>query len=116
MPWIILIGSGMLEAVWATALGLSNGFAEPVATIVFVVALVVSMAGLSWAVKYVPIGTSYAVWVGIGAALTVSYAMATGAETISVGKIIFISGIIAAVIGLKLVPQAPRTSTGPDTR
>lgn len=116
MPWIILIGSGMLEAVWATALGLSNGFAEPVATIVFVVALVVSMAGLSWAVKYVPIGTSYAVWVGIGAALTVSYAMATGAETISVGKIIFISGIIAAVIGLKLVPRAPRTSTVPDTR
>lgn len=73
-------------------------------------------AGLGWAAKHIPIGTSYAVWVGIGAALTVAYAMATGAESISVGMIIFISGIIAAVIGLKLVPHAPRTDTGPNTK
>lgn len=116
MPWTVLLISAVFEAVWATALGLSNGFTEPIATVVFLVALAVSMAGLSWAVKYIPIGTSYAVWVGIGAALTVSYAMTTGTESISVGKIIFISGIIAAVIGLKLVPHAPRTGGGQDTR
>lgn len=115
MPWTVLLISAVFEAVWATALGLSNGFTEPAHTIVFFIALAISMTGLSWAVKYIPIGTAYAVWVGIGAALTVSYAMATGAESISVGKIIFISGIIAAVIGLKLVPHATRPEPGSNT-
>ena len=109
MPWIILLISAVFEAIWATALGMSNGLTDPAPTIVFFTGLAISMAGLGWAVKHIPIGTSYAVWVGIGAALTVTYAIATGAESISVGKIVFISGIIAAVIGLKLVPHAPRT-------
>ena len=115
MPWTVLLISAAFEAVWATALGLSNGFTEPAHTIVFFIALAISMTGLSWAVKYIPIGTSYAVWVGIGAALTVTYAMATGTESISVGKIIFISGIIAAVIGRKLGPQEPRSEILPKT-
>jgi Membrane transporters of cations and cationic drugs len=108
MPWIILLISAVFEAVWATALGMSNGLTEPAPTIVFFIGLAISMAGLGWAVRHLPIGTSYAVWVGIGAALTVAYAMATGAESVSVGKIAFVSGIIAAVIGLKLVPHTPR--------
>lgn len=106
MPWLILVLSAIFEAVWATALGMSDGFRETGPTIVFFVACVISMAGLGYAVKTIPIGTGYAVWTGIGAALTVVYAMATGAETISVGKVIFISGIILAVVGLKLVPHA----------
>lgn len=108
MPWIILLISAVFEAVWATALGMSNGLTEPKPTLVFFIALLLSMGGLGWAVKYIPIGTAYAVWVGIGAALTVTYAMATGTESISVGKVIFITGIIAAVIGLKLVPHKPQ--------
>ncbi len=115
MTWIILLISAVFEAVWATALGMSNGFTEPAPTIVFFIALAISMAGLGWAVRHIPIGTSYAVWVGIGAALTVTYAMATGTESISIAKIIFISGIIAAVTGLKLVPHRPRTDTEPNT-
>lgn len=63
------------------------------------------MSGLGWAMKSIPLGTAYAVWVGVGAALTVIYAMATGAESITLGKVIFITGIIAAVVGLKLVPH-----------
>ena len=105
MPWIVLLISAVFEAVWATALGMSDGFREPVPTVVFLVALAISMVGLGWAVRSVPIGTAYAVWVGVGAALTVAYAMATGEETVSLGKVVFISGIIAAVIGLKLVPH-----------
>jgi quaternary ammonium compound-resistance protein SugE len=111
MPWIVLIISAVFEAVWATALGLSNGFSELVPSIVFFVALAISMGGLGWAAKHIPIGTAYAVWVGIGAALTVSYAIATGAETASVGKVIFIGGIIAAVVGLKLAPHGPSKKT-----
>nr|WP_272905552.1 multidrug efflux SMR transporter [Sediminivirga luteola] len=120
VAWIVLLLSAVFEAVWATALGLSDGLTRPGPTVVFVVALAISMTGLGWAAKHIPIGTAYAVWVGVGAALTVAYAMATGAESISAGKLIFLGGIIAAVIGLKLVPDAPggrgKRSGGPRER
>lgn len=106
MSWIVLIVSGMLEAVWATALGKSEGFSKPVPSIVFVVGLVLSMAGLAWALRELPVGTAYAVWVGIGAALTVTYAMVTGDEPASLIKIVLILGIVACVVGLKLVSDA----------
>lgn len=105
MPWAILLISAVFEAVWASALGASDGFTKPVASALFFVALTVSMLGLGWSLKAIPLGTAYAVWVGLGAALTVGYAMFTGAETASPLKIVFIGGIVAAVIGLKLVPQ-----------
>ncbi|GLU50302.1 DMT family transporter [Nocardiopsis ansamitocini] len=114
MPWIVLLVSAVFEAVWATALGMSNGFTETGPTLVFLGALAVSMLGLGWAVKHIPIGTAYAVWVGIGAALTVTYAMATGTESVSVGKVVFIAGIIASVIGLKLIPGRSRTEPQED--
>lgn len=103
MPWVILLASAVFEAVWATALGLSDGLSVLVPSVVFFVAVVISMLGLGWAAKHIPIGTAYAVWTGVGAALTVSWAMATGAESISFGKVVFITGIIAAVVGLKFV-------------
>ena len=80
MAWSILVLSGVLEAVWATALGRSEGFSKLGPTLVFLGALVASMAGLAYAMRELPIGTSYAVWVGIGATLTVVYAMTTGDE------------------------------------
>ncbi|WP_392508185.1 DMT family transporter [Naumannella halotolerans] len=103
MPWLILLVSAVLEAVWATALGMSGGFTRPLPTAVFAVAVVASMIGLGQAVRTIPIGTGYAVWVGVGAALTVTWAMLTGAEAVSAPKIIFLLGIVGAVIGLKLV-------------
>ncbi|WP_017537659.1 DMT family transporter [Nocardiopsis halophila] len=112
MPWIILLISAVFEAVWATAMGMSEGFTEPGPTAVFAVALLASMVGLGRAVKHIPIGTGYAVWVGVGAALTVAYAMATGAEPVSAAKIVFIGGIILAVAGLKLVPGGPEPLPG----
>ncbi len=68
MAWIVLVLSGVLEAVWATALGRSDGFSKLGPSVVFGVALILSMAGLAFAMRSLPIGTSYAVWVGIGAA------------------------------------------------
>lgn len=106
MAWAVLLISAVFEAIWATALGLSEGLSEPAPTAVFAAALIISMLGLGWAIRHIPLGTAYAVWTGIGAALTVTYAMLTGAESVSVAKIVFISGIIAAVVGLKLVPQS----------
>ena len=105
MPWIVLLVSAVLEAVWATALGQSEGFSNLVASVVFAVALLASLAGLGWAVRSIAIGTAYAVWTGLGAALTVGYAVLTGAESASVWKLVFISGIVASVAGLKMLPH-----------
>ncbi|MDQ0095147.1 DMT family transporter [Paeniglutamicibacter psychrophenolicus] len=101
MSWLILVVSGVLEAVWATALGKSEGFTKMAPSVVFVAGLALSMAGLAYAMKELPLGTAYAVWVGIGATLTVVYAMITGAETVSVLKVLFLLMIICGVVGIK---------------
>ena len=103
MSWVILIISGVLEAVWATALGKSEGFTKLWPSVVFGVALVASMGGLAWAMRDISTGTAYAVWVGIGAALTVAYAMITGAEAFSTVKLLLLLGLVGCVVGLKLV-------------
>jgi quaternary ammonium compound-resistance protein SugE len=103
MAWGVLLISGVLEAVWASALGRSEGFTRLVPTIVFGIALVLSMGGLAYAMRELPPGTSYAVWVGIGAVLTVGYAMLTGAESVSLIKTALIVGLIGCILGLKLV-------------
>ena len=103
MSWLVLVLSGVLEAVWATALGRSEGFTRPVPSIVFVVSLVLSMAGLAYAMRELPVGTSYAVWVGIGATLTVAFGMLTGAESVSVLKVLLLIGLVGCVAGLKVL-------------
>ncbi|MCT1639450.1 SMR family transporter [Dietzia cinnamea] len=84
-------------------MGRSEGFTRLWPTVVFGLALVVSMAGLAYAMRELPVGTAYAVWVGIGASLTVVYAMATGAEPASAMKVLFLAMIIGGVVGLKAV-------------
>ena len=103
MAWLVLVLSGVLEAVWAVALGRSEGFTRIVPSLTFAGALVLSMAGLAWAMRTLPTGTSYAVWVGIGAALTVAFGMVTGAETVSLVKVLLLAAIVGCVVGLKLV-------------
>ncbi|WP_402465356.1 DMT family transporter [Isoptericola aurantiacus] len=102
MSWLILVASGVLEAVWATALGRSEGFSRLGPSIVFGVALAASMVGLAYALRELPVGTAYAVWVGIGATLTAGYAMLTGAEPVTVVRILLILGIVGCVAGLKV--------------
>lgn len=101
MSWLVLVLSGVMEAVWASALGRSEGLTRLGPSLTFAVSLVLSMAGLAYAMRELPVGTSYAVWVGIGASLTVAYAMATGAESASVVKVLLVAGIIVCVAGLK---------------
>ena len=103
MSWVILVLSGVLECVWATALGRSDGLSRIVPAIIFVGALTASMAGLAYAMREIPVGTAYAVWVGIGAALTVAYAMFTGEEPFSILRVVFLACIVGGVVGLKLV-------------
>ncbi|UXM91155.1 DMT family transporter [Paenarthrobacter sp. JL.01a] len=109
--WVILLASALLEAVWATALGLSNGFTQLLPTVVFAVTAVLSMLGLGVAVKRIPLGTAYAVWVGIGAALTVGWAMITVVEAASPLKLLFIAGIVGCAAGLKALPSGTSGKT-----
>jgi len=104
LPWLVLLASAVLEAVWATALGLSDGFSKPLPTAIFAVTATLSMLGLGMAIRSIPLGTAYAIWVGIGAALTVGWAMATGVEPFSVVKLLFIAGIVGCAAGLKALP------------
>lgn len=103
MAWLILMASGVMEAVWASALSRSDGLSRLGPTLVFLGALAVSMVGLAFAMKTLPPGTSYAVWVGIGATLTVIWAIATGAESASTVKVLLLLGLIGCIAGLKLV-------------
>ncbi|WP_040283795.1 DMT family transporter [Tessaracoccus massiliensis] len=103
MDWVILLASGVLEAVWATALGRSNGLRRPFPTTVFVVASILSLGGLGIALNTLPTGTAYAVWTATGASLTVLWAMLTRTEPASVKKVLLLVGIVTCVVGLKVV-------------
>ena len=103
MAWLVLLVSGVLEAVWATAMDRSDGFSRLLPSLIFAVSLLFSMAGLAFAMRSLPTGTSYAVWVGIGAVLTVGYAMMTGDETASPVKVLLIAGVVGCIAGLKVV-------------
>jgi quaternary ammonium compound-resistance protein SugE len=100
--WLVLVLSGVLESVWATALGRTEGFTRLTPTVVFAAALAASMAGLAFAMRGLPVGTAYAVWVGIGAALTAGFAMWSGQEPVSGLRVFLLLGIVGCVIGLKL--------------
>ena len=102
MAWLVLVVSGVLEAVWAVALGKSEGFSRLVPTLVFGLGIVLSMGGLAYAMRTLPVGTAYAVWVGIGATLTVAFGMATGEESVTAVKVLLMVGLVGCVVGLKL--------------
>ncbi len=110
--WAVLLVSAVLEAVWATALGSGLGVHRSAATVTFLVALTASMLGLGQATRTIPIGTAYAVWTGIGAALTVLWAMATGAQAVHWGQLALIAGLVGCTFGLKLVDGKGTVAAG----
>lgn len=102
MAWVVLVISGVFEAGWALALKMSEGFSRLVPTVVFGVLAAVSFAGLAWSMKQLPVGTAYAVWTGIGAALTAVIGMIWLNDGVSTAKIVSIVLIVSGVIGLNL--------------
>lgn len=103
MDWAVLVLSGVMEAVWATALDRSDGFSNAIPTIVFLVGMLLSMLGLGYAVRTLPIGVAYAVWTGIGVIATAGFSMATGAEPASLVKVLLLVGLVACIAGLRIV-------------
>ena len=102
MSWVVLLVSGVLEAVWATALGRSDGLTRLTPSVVFAVALVASMAGLAYALRELPTGTAYAVWVGVGASLTVAVGMLTGGEPVDAVRLLLLAGLVGCIVGLRV--------------
>ena len=102
MAWLILVVSGVLESVWAIALGRSQGFTRLSPSIIFAVALVLSMAGLGYGLRSIPIGTGYAVWVGVGAVGTAVAGMVFLGEASNVWRLLSLLLVVAGVIGLKV--------------
>lgn len=103
MAWLVLIASGMLEAVWATALGASKGFKRLWPSVLFFVSMTASMVGLAYAMRTLPTGTAYAVWVGIGAVLTVVLAIVRKEERLTLARAALLALLVGSVIGLKAV-------------
>lgn len=97
----------VLEAVWATVLGKSEGFSKLSPAVVFAFAFVASMAELAYAMRDLPVGTAYAMWVGIGAVLT-SPVVAHGVARQRTGGMLSAAGL--SVITM-LIPQSPATGT-----
>ena len=103
MAWLILVLAGFFESVWAIALGESHGFRHCIPTLIFALALPVSMVGLAVAMTSLPTGTAYAVWVGIGASLTVLWGIVTGDEAASPVRVLLLALLVGSVAGLKVV-------------
>ncbi|MFI1991959.1 DMT family transporter [Actinoplanes sp. NPDC020271] len=101
MAWLVLVISGLLETVWAIALDRSAGFSKPVPTGIFGVAIVLSMLGLGYALRTIPVGTGYAVWVGIGAVGTAIIGMVALGENASLARILCLLLVVGGVVGLK---------------
>lgn len=102
MSWFILVIAGLFEVAWATLLGETKGFTRPVPTIGFLVALAISMWLLHVATRTIPIGTGYAVWVGIGAVGAFLVAVLFRGQTTSAGQVLAIAALVASIVAVKL--------------
>jgi quaternary ammonium compound-resistance protein SugE len=102
MTWVILVIAGLFEVVWAIGLKYTEGFTRLWPTVGTVVAMVLSVWLLGVAMKSLPVGTAYAVWVGVGAVGTVILGIALFGEPANTARIISVSLIIAGIVGLKL--------------
>ncbi len=102
MNWFILIIAGLFEMAWAIGLKYSEGFTKLWPSLFTSAAMIVSVVLLGYAMKSLPVGTAYAVWVGVGAVGTVILGIALMDDPVSAGRLLSISLIIAGIIGLKL--------------
>lgn len=106
MAWTLLIAAGILEIGWAVGLKYTEGFTRLWPSVWTIAAMIVSIYMLSLAARTLPIGTAYAVWVGIGAAGAVVLGIVLLGEPRTVARIACVGLIVAGVIGLKLVDPA----------
>lgn len=103
MAWAVLVIAGLFETAWAIGLKYSAGFSRPIATVLTVIAIVISMGLLGWAARSLPIGTAYAVWTGIGAVGAVLLGILLFGESAQPLRLACIGLIVIGILGLKFV-------------
>ena len=106
MAWAILVVAGLFEVGWAIGLKYTDGFTRPWPTTWTVLAMVISLWLLGIAMKSLPVGTAYAVWVGVGAVGTVILGIVLFDEPANAARVISVALIIAGIVGLKLSTPA----------
>lgn len=102
MTWVILILAGLLEVGWAIGLKYTEGFTRLWPSLGTIAAMIVSLGLLGLALKTLPVGTAYAVWVGVGAVGTVIFGIVLFDEPASAVRLISVAFIIVGIVGLKL--------------
>ncbi len=102
MAWLLVLISGLLEVGWAIGLKASHGFTRPLPSLLTIAGMLASFALLSVAVRTLPIGTAYAVWVGIGAVGTAILGIVMFHESLSVPRVLCLVLVVAGIVGLKL--------------
>ncbi|MDO9111547.1 MAG: quaternary ammonium compound efflux SMR transporter SugE [Desulfatirhabdiaceae bacterium] len=102
MAWVILVIAGLFETGWAIGLKYREGFTRLWPTIWTILAMIISLWLLGIAMKSLPVGTAYSIWVGVGAVGTVVLGIVLLGEPVNAGRLISITFIIAGIIGLKL--------------
>ena len=106
MAWLLLVLAGLLETAWAIGLKYSEGFSKPLPSVLTSVTLIASMVLLGIAVRTLPIGTAYAVWVGIGAFGAAVLGIVLFGEGASPARLFFLGLLIVAIIGLKMTSSS----------
>jgi quaternary ammonium compound-resistance protein SugE len=106
MAWLMLVVAGLLEVCWAIGLRYTEGFARPLPSILTLAAIVASMWLLGAATRTLPIGTAYAVWVGIGAVGAAILGVILFREPMSLARGAFILMLVFSIVGLKLTAPA----------
>ena len=106
MDWIILVIAGLFEVGWAIGLKYTEGFTRLFPTAATIVSMLISVWLLAISVKSLPVGTAYAVWVGVGAVGTAVLGILLFGEPANTGRLISIALIIAGIVGLKLAAPA----------
>lgn len=102
MYWIILIIAGLFEVAWAIGLKYTDGFTKLFPSIFTIISMIISMGLLAYAVKYIPVGTAYAVWTGIGAVGTAILGIILFNESKEIVRIFFIFLVVIGIVGLKI--------------
>jgi quaternary ammonium compound-resistance protein SugE len=106
MAWVILVLAGLFEVGWAVGLKYTEGFTRLWPTMWTILAMIISLWLLGIAMKSLPLGTAYSIWVGVGAVGTVILGIVLLGESANVGRLISVAFIIAGIIGLKIATPA----------
>ncbi|MEO7007614.1 MAG: quaternary ammonium compound efflux SMR transporter SugE [Caldimonas sp.] len=106
MPWLVLVLAGLFEIGWAVGLKYTEGFTRLWPTVGTVAAMIASLGLLGVAMKSLPVGTAYAVWVGVGAVGTAILGIVLLGESANAGRLVSLALIVAGIVGLKLATPA----------